>query len=711
MAQLPDRLGRYRVESIVGKGAMGTVYRGYDPKIDRTVALKTFNLQAFAEDEQKQLVERFHQEAQIAGRLSHPNIVTIFDVGENFIAMEFLEGLSLHEELKRKGSLDLLEVLRILKAMAAALDHAHRHQVIHRDIKPANILLVGPEKLVKLTDFGIAKLIDGKMTATGMVLGTPFYMSPEQVTGKRVDYRSDLFSLAVLTYEMITGQTPFPGDSITTVAYKIVHEAPPSTTHFSSQLPAAIDQVMAIALAKDPEQRFPNAESFANELQIAFNQQQAPSPSMEMTELMPALEDKTPIQPPIHEAQAPMRPSSQKKVSQVWFFLGAAIVLAICGWILFKPKTIQSPDMLKQSGADTINESIETDSQINLGIHESNSSELDDADRAQNQAATFSSGDTVLEAASQSTLLESEQDASKPAADRKTEPNSEPAHKKVTKAVTRPVEHTTDRVVPARPKPPSKFLNYLAKDIGHIQGMVLVNDRMHIANKSSETVEIWDSSFAKKLSSFDLPDEPGSIGIDSRGRILVPDPGDSVIRMYDSGGKLVSSFGKKGVLDLDFDGCRAVIADKHDNFWIADTENDRVVQCDAKGQLLKVIEDIKRPASIAFDERGNLIITESGKHRVICINQSGKRWWVLGEKGSGQSEFDEPQAAISGDGFLFVADTGNHRIQIFDLVTRKWLFQLESGDSQQIKSPKGLAYRQGRLYVGTSKGYVLVFSP
>ncbi len=276
-------LGRYEVEKELGKGAMGVVYLGKDPKINRVVAIKTMALsQEFEADELDEVKERFFREAETAGRLDHPNIVTIYDAGEEhdlaFIAMEFLAGHDLARYTKADSLLPLPTVMGIIFKSAMALDYAQKHNVVHRDIKPANIMYEPESKQVKLTDFGIARITDSSKTKTGMVLGTPSYMSPEQLAGKKVDGRSDLFSLGVMFYQLISGKLPFHGDSMATLMYKIANEAHVEINELRPDLAKQRPCLSAIidkALKKDPDQRYQTGAEMARDIQRCAKQTQA----------------------------------------------------------------------------------------------------------------------------------------------------------------------------------------------------------------------------------------------------------------------------------------------------------------------------------------------------------------------------------------------------------------------------------------------------
>lgn len=264
-----SQLGRYEVIRELGQGAMGIVYQAKDPLIDRVVAIKTINL-GLAMEGKDEYEGRFYQEAKAAGRLNHPNIVTIYDVGKSgdiaYIAMEFLQGRELRDIMNDGGLLPVDHVLDIVAQVASGLAYAHEHEIIHRDVKPSNIMVIR-DGHVKITDFGIARMASSAVrTQTGMVLGSPKYMSPEQVMGKEIDQRSDIFSLGVMLYEMLTGQAPFNGDNVNAIMYQTLNTVPAAPNSVNSAVPEMLNFIVAKALAKGLDDRYQNAKDFAADL-------------------------------------------------------------------------------------------------------------------------------------------------------------------------------------------------------------------------------------------------------------------------------------------------------------------------------------------------------------------------------------------------------------------------------------------------------------
>jgi len=268
----PQKAGRYELLEEVGRGAMGVVYRSRDPLIGRTVAIKTLRLDDVKQGkDDPEALERFQNEIRAAGRLAHPNIVMIHDAGVDaegglfYITMEFVQGRSLAKMIEEKQAFPVPRVMRIMEQACRALDYAHQNHIVHRDIKPAN-LLMGELDTVKLSDFGTAKILERGGTQSGQIVGTPSYMAPEQVRGRPVDGRTDVFALAVILYELLTGERPFPGKNVTTVIYKIVHEEPLAPIQLDSSIHPGLNAVILRGLSKDPGDRYGSCGDFLNAL-------------------------------------------------------------------------------------------------------------------------------------------------------------------------------------------------------------------------------------------------------------------------------------------------------------------------------------------------------------------------------------------------------------------------------------------------------------
>ncbi|MGO9442444.1 MAG: protein kinase domain-containing protein [Terriglobales bacterium] len=338
-----QKIGRYDITGELGKGAMGVVYKATDPNIGRTVAIKTTRLDAHGLDTED-LLRRFRNEARAAGTLNHPNIVTIYDAGEQegvfYIAMEYIEGETLHGLLSQHRSLPVEKVIDIVRQVCAGLDYAHAHGVIHRDVKPANIMLAA-SGAVKVMDFGIAKA-GGTVTATGQVLGTPNYMSPEQVKGKPIDGRSDLFSVGVLLYEMLTGEKPFDGQNVTTIIYKIVSENPIPPRELDVTIHPGLSAVVTKALAKAPDERYQTGAELVADL---ANYKSLGSESG-ATQLISAAGDRTvvtpappPTRPPAPLAPAPPSPTVQQASApgmNMRVLVGVVVLLLIAALVAWR---------------------------------------------------------------------------------------------------------------------------------------------------------------------------------------------------------------------------------------------------------------------------------------------------------------------------------------------------------------------------------------
>ena len=335
------QFGRYQVISELGRGAMGVVYKARDPQIDRLVAVKTVSLWGQKPDEEKEFLLRFMNEAQAAGRLHHSGIVGVFDVGEDpenhnpYIVLEYVQGESLNRILSREKKLPLERALKLVEEIADALDYAHAQGVIHRDIKPSNILIT-QDGHAKIADFGIAKLNLAHFTIPGRVLGTPAYMAPEQLGGEGVDGRSDLFSLGVILYALVTGHSPFQGNSATTVCFKVANREPIAASALDMSLPPQLDAVISRAMAKDPNERYQRGGDFAEDLRILrtySTNSTTGSRGKTSTTTRPALTGSVSAMRPAEEAAA-VGGALQRLLSKVrtrHLILGAATVVLMAG--------------------------------------------------------------------------------------------------------------------------------------------------------------------------------------------------------------------------------------------------------------------------------------------------------------------------------------------------------------------------------------------
>jgi serine/threonine-protein kinase len=274
--ETPSAIGRYQISGTLGFGAMGTVYLAFDPLIKRTLAIKTVRLDVPRQSPQhRAFIDLFYKEARISGTLSHPNIVTLFDIGEEngvpFLVMEYVDGKTVAALLEEGVRFKAEKVLTLVSQVASALDYAHSRGVIHRDIKPSNLIVYEGEKL-KVTDFGIAKVMSAEATQPGVLLGTPSYMSPEQAMGEPLDGRTDIFSLGVCAFEMLSGEQPFPGANVTSILYKLVHVDPiePANLELNGLVPQKWRDVFNRVLAKKPESRYPTAGAFVQDLEYCL---------------------------------------------------------------------------------------------------------------------------------------------------------------------------------------------------------------------------------------------------------------------------------------------------------------------------------------------------------------------------------------------------------------------------------------------------------
>nr|WP_294553766.1 serine/threonine-protein kinase [uncultured Rhodopila sp.] len=356
---IPETLGKYQIRGVLGRGAMGIVYDGWDPVIGRRVAIKTVRLLDTDDPEALEGLERFRNEARAAGRLSHPNIVAVYDYGESddvaFIVMEFIEGQSLKQRLDTKEPLPVSEAVRVMQQVLAGLQFSHGKGVVHRDIKPGNVMLT-EDGQVKLADFGIARIESSVMTQAGTMLGTPAYMSPEQLMAQTVDARSDIYSAGVLLYQLLTGERPFEG-GLTAIIHKALNTTPPRPSEISVTAPPGLDAVVARAMERRPADRYADAATFASAIKQAFEAPESRFASdeadLDTEATMVARPSRSPAPPLVPRiAVPPARPAGGSK--RLLLGGGAVIVLGLAGggaWFALRPSAPGAPVVTATSGS------------------------------------------------------------------------------------------------------------------------------------------------------------------------------------------------------------------------------------------------------------------------------------------------------------------------------------------------------------------------
>jgi serine/threonine-protein kinase len=365
---MADFLGKYELRHVLGKGAMGTVYEGFDPIIARQVAIKTVRLPEPEDHEAQEELARFKREAQAAGRLSHPNIVGVFDYGETpelaYIVMEFVNGTTLKHVVDKKERFELSEIVRIMESLMAGLQYSHDRGVVHRDIKPANIMLTKSGE-VKIADFGIARIESSSMTQAGTMLGTPSYMSPEQFMGQTVDARTDLYSSGVMLYQLLTGEKPFEG-GLTAIMHKVLNTEPPPPSALSVTVPHSFDMVVQKAMQKRPEDRFASANEFAKAVREAYEGKNTASDMGFGLATAYGDGDATlvattkPVPPRAAAAAAPVPrpdPVPEKKGAPIGLIIGAVVVLLALGagaYFVLGGKNSSAPAPVAQTTTPTV---------------------------------------------------------------------------------------------------------------------------------------------------------------------------------------------------------------------------------------------------------------------------------------------------------------------------------------------------------------------
>lgn len=618
--------GKYELVRELGRGGMGIVYLARDTRIDRLVALKELILDPnLPEREKEETIIRFKREAQAAGRLAHPNIVTLYDVGEAnhtyFLAMEYLEGMSLKDILAEQGKLSIPEAIRIVRQLAIALDYAHQQSIVHRDLKPDNVIIL-KDGTIKLTDFGIARVGTApSVTQTGSMLGTLAYISPEQLQdSKNVDGRTDIFSLGALFYELLTGKLPFEGDSIGSTILKIMSETPMAPSFYNPAIPKNIDAIIERALKKRPSDRYQHAIALAEDLDKAMAQ---------LSEGALALKTTGPVSPiipvaPELKCQRCGHPIAlnAKFCPNCGMFVKQAISTTLppvsTGRAEVSDLKIYSCQMIREFGRRGIEKG---NFMSPRGIAISSKNYIYVADTENNRIQVF---DPFFN-----------------------------WH----------LTFTHERVTPPLKGPFSLAVG----DTG----------RIFILGTTESAVFIFDDrgNFVRELSgaigSMTLS-APSSVAVSKKGNLFVADPTNYRIFVFDSNITYIRSISTKGGTQSEMIPPRTFALDQDENLYVMDYTSSRIHIYNTVGMLLTSFGkkgigqgEMSLPRALAVDQHKRIYVADTFNNRIQVFDPKGNWIYSFGEKGHGPGQFMGPEGLVIGPhGDLFVVDKGNHRIQV-----------------------------------------------
>lgn len=702
-------LGKYEILDEVGRGGMGVVYRARDVRIDRTVAIKELLINPSLAKAADEIIARFHREAQTAGGLSHPNVVTIHDFGadggNHYIAMEFIEGKNLKEYMEEGHDFSDEELVDILIQICEGLQHAHERKVIHRDIKPDNISITAKGD-VKITDFGIARMSTTNpmmsMTQDGTMLGTLGYISPEQLQDSRgVDHRADIFSLGAMMYELYTNKLPFDGGNLGATILKIVSEDPVPPTRLNADMDPRLEKIVMKALQKLPDFRYQNASEISEELrQIKRSMSGAGSNSGSGESegmvacpcdkknmifsgakfcpycglnLADTVAETGPATPQMVIPKAPVAPQHEEYNTREDALKRPMLRTNMAERKAAVDKKPEKANSLKSR----LNRLLELAS-----TYQSNPrSGLDRHSFGRTQAAAPENSTQILNpmrktghfTPSNTTIRSSTLDA----------PPAHPSQPLMPSLASRsrPVPSGT---VDGKDSLQLEFSHkigqvgagkgqfYQPRGLAIYQGLIFVadtqNQRIQVFNKMGD----WQY-LIRAGSQQDALKAPCAVTVSRQGQIYVVDSGTSRVAIFDQSGRFIRSFGSHGKNRGEFANPYGIAISSKDEVYVADTENARIQVLDTQGQVMKIFGrpgtrpgEFKTPYAIALDSKDNLFVLDYGIPRVQMLDRQGIARLDFGKRGVGGGEFSIPRGiTVDIKGRAYVADTLNHRIQIF----------------------------------------------
>lgn len=699
-------LGKYEILDEIGRGGMGVVYRAKDVRIERMVAIKELLINPSLAKAAEEIVARFHREAQTAGSLQHPNIVTIHDFGEDsgshYIAMEFIEGKNLKEYMEEGHHFSEEEIINILVQTCEGLQHAHDRNIVHRDIKPDNISITSKGD-VKITDFGIARMSSNNpmmsMTQDGTMLGTLGYISPEQLQdSRRVDHRADIFSLGAMMYELYTTQLPFDGGNLGATILKIVSEDPTPPTRLNADLDPRIEKIIMKSLQKLPDFRYQSAREIADELrQIKGNMSNsATAPGTTGMVVCPCdkknmifsgakfcpycglnldLEKATPN--PEHAKPTAVRPNPPAEMSREEA-MSKPMMRPTGGPAGSPPKKPEKPNSFKARLVRLLELATVYQTNPRVGMERPGAARTQAAappdSRTQatslRQTGQFSqSGPTMRSTMESPGAFQQLQGTGGPKdALRTTQaPSGIPGAGDVGReSLGLEFSHKIGQVGAGK----GQF--YQPRGLAIYQGLVYVADTQNQRIQVFSKIGDWQY-LIRAGSGQDFLKTPCSVTVSRQGQIYVVDSGTSRVAVFDQSGRFIRSFGAPGKGRGEFSNPYGIAISSKDEVYVADTENSRIQVLDAHGQVSKIFGrpgtrpgEFKTPYAIMLDAKDNLYVLDYGIPRIQVLDRQGICRLEFGKRGVGGGEFSIPRGiAVDIKGRIYVADTLNHRIQVF----------------------------------------------
>ncbi len=712
-------LGKYEILDEVGRGGMGVVYRARDVRINRTVAIKELLINPSLAKAADEIIARFHREAQTAGGLSHPNVVTIHDFGadsgNHYIAMEFIEGKNLKEYMEEGHDFSDEELIDILIQICEGMQHAHERKVIHRDIKPDNISITAKGD-VKITDFGIARMSTTNpmmsMTQDGTMLGTLGYISPEQLQDSRgVDHRADIFSLGAMMYELYTSKLPFDGGNLGATILKIVSEDPVPPTRVNADMDPRLEKIVMKALQKLPDFRYQNASEISEELRQIKRTMSGASGSG-------GANDTSEGMVPCPCDKKNMIFSGAKFCPYCGLNLGDAPVNtgpATPQMVVPKPPepprnelynnredALKRP-MLRTNMAERNAAATKKPEKINslknrlnrllelASTYQSNPrSGIDRHSFGRTQAVAPENNTQVLNpmrktghfAPSNTTIRSSTSDA--PAGGGPPQPPAMPSMG----ARSAPSRPSDSRSTASADGDKASLQLEFSHKIGQVgagkgqfyqpRGLAVYQGLIFVADTQNQRIQVFNKMgdwqyLIRAGSQQDSLKAPCSVTVSRQGQIYVVDSGTSRVAIFDQSGRFIRSFGSHGKNRGEFANPYGIAISSKDEVYVADTENGRIQVLDPNGQVMKIFGrpgtrpgEFKTPYAIALDSKDNLFILDYGIPRVQMMDRQGIARLDFGKRGVGGGEFSIPRGiTVDIKGRVYVADTLNHRIQIF----------------------------------------------